>query len=202
MLASERHRLDQGDEGRPYKPCKTMRKVLILAWGEDGRRWIGRSMTLFNDPSVKFGGDQVGGIRISHLTDIERDIQVSLTATRGKKAQHIIRRLETGDAQHMAAIRGAETLEQLQAAFVAATRSTKDNGRRQAFIAAKDARKAALQAAAPFDADAFIAKINACTDLATLQLMSDEAEDLPDGEGRELVMAALLTRDGELAGQA
>ena len=46
----------QGDEGRPYKPCKTMRKVLIFAWGDDGHAWIGRSMTLYNDPEVKFGG--------------------------------------------------------------------------------------------------------------------------------------------------
>jgi len=191
-----------GDEGRPYKPCKTMRKVLILAWGQDGSAWAGKSMTLFNDPNVKFGGQAVGGIRISHLSDIERDIQVSLTATRGKKAQHIIRRLETGDATHMAAIRNAATMEELQAAFAAATRSTKDAGRRQAFIAAKDARKSALQVVPVFDAAAFISRIHACTDLATLQLLSDEAEELPAGEDRERVMAALVQRDGELAGQA
>lgn len=51
-----------------------------------------------------------------------------------------------------------------------------------------------------FDPAAFIAKVQACNDLATLQLMSDEAEDLPHGEARDAVMAALLTRDGELAG--
>lgn len=84
-----------GDEGRPYKPCKTMRKVLILAWGQDGSAWAGKSMTLFNDPNVKFGGQAVGGIRISHLSDIERDIQVSLTATKGKKVQHLIKALRT-----------------------------------------------------------------------------------------------------------
>ena len=47
--------------------------------------------------------------------------------------------------------------------------------------------------------DAFIAKIIACTDLATLQLISDEAETLPAGDGRDAVMAALIKRDGELA---
>ena len=26
-----------GENGRPFKPCKTMRKVLIHAWGADGR---------------------------------------------------------------------------------------------------------------------------------------------------------------------
>lgn len=81
----------EGDDGRPYKPCKTMRKVLILAWGIDGTTWAGKSMTLYNDTNVKFGGATVGGIRISHLSDIERDIAVSLTATKGKKTLHIIK---------------------------------------------------------------------------------------------------------------
>lgn len=82
-----------GDNGRPYKPCKSMRKVLVFAWGEDGRQWIGRSLTLFNNPEVMFGGVKVGGIRISHMTDIDRDISLSLTKTRGKKEQFVIQRM-------------------------------------------------------------------------------------------------------------
>ncbi len=88
----------EADNGRPYKPCKTMRKVLILAWGHDARGWIGKSMTLFNDPSVKFGGMDVGGIRISHMSGLPKDIHVSLTATKGKKAPHAIKRLDMGPA--------------------------------------------------------------------------------------------------------
>lgn len=83
----------QNDNGRPYKPCKSMRKILIFAWGDDGNAWIGKRMTLFNNPDVMFGGVKVGGIRISHLSDIEKDISVSLTATKGKKSQHTIKRL-------------------------------------------------------------------------------------------------------------
>ena len=86
------------DDGRPYKPCKTMRKVLIFAWGEDGRKWFGRSMTLYCDQTVKFGGMNVGGIRISHLSDIQRDIAISLTATKGKKSQHTIKVLKVAPA--------------------------------------------------------------------------------------------------------
>ena len=26
-----------GDEGKPHKPCKSMRRVLVRAWGADGR---------------------------------------------------------------------------------------------------------------------------------------------------------------------
>ena len=137
-----------GDNGRPYKPCKTMRKVLILAWGEDGRRWVGQSMTLYNDPSVKFGGADVGGVRISHLSGIDRCIQVSLNATRGKKALHVIDVLRV-TADHDAAIRLADDAEALKAAFGAAYSSTKDKAARAAYKQAYDKRLAALQSPEP-----------------------------------------------------
>lgn len=83
-----------GDAGRPFKPCKTMRKLLIMAWGQDGREWIGKAMTLYNDQAVRFGGMDVGGIRISHLSHIKGQIKASLTATKGKKAQFVVDALE------------------------------------------------------------------------------------------------------------
>lgn len=82
-----------GMEGRPYKPCKSMRRVLIAAWGEDGREWAGRSMKLYTDPEVKFGGVKVGGIRISQLSHMEKEMRILLTATRGKKDESRITRL-------------------------------------------------------------------------------------------------------------
>lgn len=84
----------QGDNGRPYKPCKTMRRVLIAGWGENGAAWIGRSMSLYNDPSVKFGGVAVGGIRISHMTDIGNGISMATNASKGKKKEVIIQPLK------------------------------------------------------------------------------------------------------------
>jgi hypothetical protein len=84
----------EGEGGRPYKPCKSMRKVLVFAWGSDGREWIGRSMTIFNRPDVKFGGEEVGGIRISHLSHIKADIAIALTSTRGRKEQTKIKLLD------------------------------------------------------------------------------------------------------------
>lgn len=83
----------KNDDGKPFMPCKTMRKVLIFAWGDDGREWIGKSMTLFCDPEVKFGGVKVGGIRISHLSHIDRDLGLSLNTTKGKKGEFVIRKL-------------------------------------------------------------------------------------------------------------
>jgi hypothetical protein len=83
----------EGGEGRPYKPCKTMRKVLIHAWGNDGHQWAGKSMTLFCDPDVQFGGVKIGGIRISHLSDIDGDFSLPVNTTRGKKARYPVKRL-------------------------------------------------------------------------------------------------------------
>ena len=75
----------ENDNGRPYRPCLTMRKVLIFAWGPDGREWVGRSMTLYRDPEVAFGGLKVGGTRISHMSHIDGPMVMALTATKGVK---------------------------------------------------------------------------------------------------------------------
>lgn len=83
-----------GGDGRPYLPCKSMRRVLVAAWGPDGSTYTGRSMTIYRDAAVKFGGDQVGGIRISHLSHIDRDMALALTETRGKRRAFTVRRLE------------------------------------------------------------------------------------------------------------
>lgn len=83
----------QGDNGKPYKPGKSMRRVLVQLWGKNGDAYVGRSMTLFRDQHVKFGGIEVGGIRISHMSHIEADAQLALTVTRGKRDPYTVRRL-------------------------------------------------------------------------------------------------------------
>lgn len=89
----------EGDNGRPYKPCKTMRRVLIAGWTENGDAWVGRSMTLYNEPSVKFGGVAVGGIRISHMTDIGNGLRLTPNASKGKKQEVIIQPLKMSKAR-------------------------------------------------------------------------------------------------------
>ena len=75
------------DGGRqPYKPCKTMRKVLVGLWSDRESTWIGKRLTLYADPNVKWGGVAVGGIRISHMSDIKEKTVMMLTETRGKRA--------------------------------------------------------------------------------------------------------------------
>lgn len=82
---------------QPYKPCKSMRRLLVFCWGKDGNDWIGRSMTLFNDPSVTWAGQQVGGIRISHISAIDEPVSVALTATRGKRKPYTVEPLVIPD---------------------------------------------------------------------------------------------------------
>ena len=83
----------EGMTGNPFKPCKSMRRVLIAAWGENGHGWVGRSMNLFCDPEVKFGGVKIGGIRISHLSDIDKDLKVLISTARGKRSEYGISKL-------------------------------------------------------------------------------------------------------------
>jgi hypothetical protein len=85
--------IDIGPDHQPYKPCKSMRRVIVDAWKEKPQAWIGRSMTLHCDRTVKWAGDEVGGIRISHMSHIESARTVQLNVTRGKKGNYIVQPL-------------------------------------------------------------------------------------------------------------
>lgn len=71
--------------GRAFRPSKTVRRVLVAAWGKQTDPYIGRRMTLFRDPDVKWAGEPVGGIRVSALSHIDKPLTVSLTETRGRR---------------------------------------------------------------------------------------------------------------------
>lgn len=76
--------------GRPYKPSKTMRRVLVAAWGSDAQAYVGRRLVIYRDPEITFGGDKVGGIRISAMSDIATRLSVALTVTRGRRAPFVV----------------------------------------------------------------------------------------------------------------
>lgn len=76
--------------GRPYKPSKTCRRLLVAAWGKDSTAYVGRRLTLYRDPEVTFGRDKVGGIKISHLSNLDKRLTLALTVTRGKRAAYIV----------------------------------------------------------------------------------------------------------------
>jgi len=83
----------EGDSGKPWYPCKSMRRVLVAAWGADASQYVGRQVTLFRDPSVIYGGIAVGGIRVSHLSDLDAPLSIALTVTRQKRSPYKVQPL-------------------------------------------------------------------------------------------------------------
>jgi hypothetical protein len=71
--------------GRPYKPSKSMRRVMVQGWGAEASAYAGRRLTLFRNPDIKFGGATVGGIEISAMSHLAKRLTVSLMVTRGKR---------------------------------------------------------------------------------------------------------------------
>lgn len=113
----------EGDNGKPFRPCKSMRRVMVHCWGPDASKYAGRSMTIYRDPKVKFGGMEVGGIRISHMSHIDRPQQMSLTATRAKRAPYRVEVLE-GAPQAPQAADVDHPEDHIQAARGAAAKGT------------------------------------------------------------------------------
>lgn len=73
-------------EGRVWRPPLTVLRLLIEAWGDEASAWVGRRVTLYRDPDVRFGRETTGGIRVSHLSHIAKPLAVSLTVSRAKRA--------------------------------------------------------------------------------------------------------------------
>jgi hypothetical protein len=79
--------------GRPFRPNKTMRRLLIAAWGTDSAAYVGRSMTLFGNPEVIWAGKAVGGVEIAALSHIDKPLTIPLTVTRGKRKNFTVKPL-------------------------------------------------------------------------------------------------------------
>jgi hypothetical protein len=75
----------EGDNGKPYKPSKSMIRAMVQLWGKDGSKYVGKSLTLFRETSIKYAGVEVGGIYISHASDITEMERVLVTISRGKR---------------------------------------------------------------------------------------------------------------------
>jgi hypothetical protein len=73
-----------GSPGKPFMPCKGMVRLLGQIWGPDAAQWVGRGITLFRDPDVRFGADLTGGVRIAAVTHIDSPQNVSVRASQKK----------------------------------------------------------------------------------------------------------------------
>ena len=84
---------------RPFKPSKTVTRILSAAWGINSDDWpTDARMTLFRDPKVKWGGQEVGGIRVSHLSHLDAPLKLALAESKGKKSLHTIQPLPDAPA--------------------------------------------------------------------------------------------------------
>ena len=138
----------ENDQGKPYKPCKSMRRVLVYCWGDDANKYVGRSLTLYGDPKVSFGGVAVGGIRISHMSDIKEPITMALTATRAQRKPFTVKPLFSAPDDPNADQWEADILmadaESLPKLWSQAQRVFKDSIDFARIYAAKEKRKAEL----------------------------------------------------------
>ena len=135
---------------RAYRPGKSMRRVLVAAWGSNSDDYIGRKITMFCDPTIKFGRDIPGGIRIRALSHIEKPLTVALTVTRGKRAPFTVQPITDADAAPTIApatpeeVQACTEVAELRAMWATATPEV------QTLITA---RKAELDATAPAEGD-------------------------------------------------
>jgi len=115
--------------GRAYRPSKSMRRVMVMAWGAEASTYAGRRITLFRNPEITFGRDKVGGIEIIALSHIEKPLTVALTATRGKRKSFTVQPLaEPAPARDFLAEASAagEDIELLRAVYTEAALARAD----------------------------------------------------------------------------
>lgn len=159
-----------GDGGKPYRPCKSMRRVMVAIWGADASAYVGRSMTLYRDPSVTWGGMQVGGIRISHMSHIDKPQTMALTATQKQRKPYTVQPLT--DAPKLAP--PVDVAATVLAAHTAAERGT-EAFRAWWAAASKEERAAVNHERAQFQATAARADLNAKDDPFT----APSSDDIP-----------------------
>jgi hypothetical protein len=147
-----------GDQGKPYKPGKSMRRVLVACWGRDGDAYVGRSMSLYRDPTITFGKDEVGGIRIGALSHIDRDAQIPLTVKRGSRKPFVVKKLQAQqqsgpvlqEEQVVELIKKAMTIDELREIWKRANKAPWWGTIESQFVA----RRAAIEKTDQEDADA------------------------------------------------
>lgn len=139
----------EGDERKPYKPCKSMRRVMVHAWGPDGNSYPGKRLTLFCDPNVMFGGIKVGGIRISHMSHIDREMVIPLTITRAKRSPFAVRPLRAEVVQKPAVATSTMPLRERADAFLKRVGAASTPEKINAIWAAAEALRADLDTRDP-----------------------------------------------------
>ena len=134
-----------GDNNKPYKPNKGMRRLLVQLWGTNGSQFVGRYLTIMRDESVTWAGAEVGGIVISHASHIEAPRKVSVTIGRGKKKSLTILPLNYVQPNYDAAIAKLNACKSLDELGLAWSSLTVEEKKAQNVIEAKDKLKTTLK---------------------------------------------------------
>lgn len=190
----------EGDKGKPYKPSKGMRRVLVHGWGADSNQYTGRSMTLYRDADVRWAGEAVGGIAISHMSHIEHAFTLALTVSKGKRKQHRVEVLATerpAPATPPPTVAEYETcdgpgyklLEERRKQHVGSLPQAVRDELRAAKEAAFERLKGTTKTSAPppaLDSDALLAALQRPADFAALEVTWARVIDFFDGKGKEV----------------
>ena len=153
--AEQKYDIELEGQDRAWRPPLTMLRLLMHAWGDESDDWIGRRVTLYRDESIRFGSDEVGGIRISHMSNLpgNRPLTVKLTKTRGRRQNHTVEPLpdappqitEEAVAGFRSAIAEAATLDALKSVWDE-LKELNLGSHRAALLSAINARKAEVEA--------------------------------------------------------
>jgi hypothetical protein len=102
--------------GKPFRPSKTVLRIFVTAWGKDSSTFAGQRITLYRDPTVRFGGQDVGGIRVSHMSGITKPLKLALAVSKGKRSQYVVDPLPDAPAPAQAAPTVDELIDAAQKA--------------------------------------------------------------------------------------
>jgi len=83
------------EQKKPWKPCKSMLRILAYIWTTDAEKYVGRELLLYRDESVKYAGEEVGGIRVKAASHISSAQTIRVALTKHSKKAHYIDKLET-----------------------------------------------------------------------------------------------------------
>lgn len=97
-------------EDKVFRPCKTVARIMVAAWGPDSVSYVGKSMRLYRDPEVTWGGMKVGGIRVRAMSHINAPLVIALTEKKGSKKVATIKPLVAEVATIGLSIDDARTL--------------------------------------------------------------------------------------------
>ncbi|MET0887723.1 MAG: hypothetical protein ABWX92_14880 [Mycetocola sp.] len=86
-------RLAEDPDGREFRPSKGMRRILAACWTPDSDKWVGKRLTIYADPSVRYAGKSIGGLKVSHVSHIDAAKKLPLRESESVTTIHTVQPL-------------------------------------------------------------------------------------------------------------